>query len=89
MNAYLPENLKKIRMALGFNKIKMGIAMGLNRMTYTNYESGATTPDVYFVLELSKKFGFTVEELCEQPIASEADLAKRILKQTMSREMLP
>lgn len=75
----LRTNMEKIRETMEYTRSAMGEMLGASRMTYTNYETGATIPDVFFVLNLAERFGTTVERLCNEQLQS-AEIIKNLAR---------
>lgn len=57
----LAKMLRVIRLKCGFSQKEVALGLGIQRSTYTYYESGKTKPDLYTVLILSKIFDIPLE----------------------------
>lgn len=65
INNIVGENLKKIREKNGFTQEKLAKAIGLNRSTYSNYESGIRDIPYDVVERISNLLGFEAYLLYE------------------------
>ncbi len=52
---FLPERLKKIREDRGLNKAEAARLLGLSKMGYLRYESGARTPSFQTIVFMAQK----------------------------------
>ncbi|MFQ6830021.1 MAG: helix-turn-helix transcriptional regulator [Acutalibacter sp.] len=58
----LCQNLKKFRKEAHFSQEQIARQLGVNRATYTYYETGKTTPSVEDLYLLSQLYGRAMEE---------------------------
>lgn len=58
----LRQNLKKFRKEAHFSQEQIARQLGVNRATYTYYETGETTPSVEDLYLLSQLYGRAMEE---------------------------
>ncbi len=61
----IPEILKKLRLKCGFTQEKVASSLGIDRSTYSYYESGKIKPDVGTLLRLSKIYGVDYTEILD------------------------
>lgn len=59
----LSERLKHIRRECGLTQMQVAQALGIDRSTYTYYETGKTSPDVNGLKRLARIFGVSVNDL--------------------------
>ena len=59
----LSERLKKIRESIGFTQEQVAQALGIERTTYTYYETGKNKPKVERLRDIAKLFGTDVATL--------------------------
>lgn len=52
----LQKMLKSVRMACGLTQDDIAAALNINRVTYTNYERGNSSPDILTVILLSQLY---------------------------------
>ena len=55
--------MKYLREEKGMKQSEAAEALQINRVTYTNYELGKRTPDVYMLKKIADLFGVTMDEL--------------------------
>ncbi|MDO4730767.1 MAG: helix-turn-helix transcriptional regulator [Clostridia bacterium] len=77
----LSDNLKKFRRKCGFTQLDVAKALGLERSTYSYYESGKTCPDLNTLAKLVRIFNTTYNELLEDD-----EMKRQILKLTDSSD---
>lgn len=53
--------LRQVRLTCGYSQGAVADALGVNRSTYTCYESGKTTPSLYTLKKLAQIFDVPVE----------------------------
>ena len=58
----LQKNLRKFRTAAGFSQEELSQLLGMNRATYTYYETGKTTPSVVDLYRLAQLYRHRLEE---------------------------
>lgn len=78
----LQNMLKAIRSACGLSQANIADALGINRATYTNYESGKSYPDLITVIELAKMFQIPPESFLYPEEYSDLDTARQRVKHT-------
>ena len=59
----LGENLRMYRLMNGFTQNEVADYIGVERSTYTYYETGKTLPNIFTVILLSELYGVTIEDL--------------------------
>jgi transcriptional regulator with XRE-family HTH domain len=60
------KNLKKIRMEKGFKQYEVAKHIGVDRTTYSNYETGKRDPDTDTVIKIATLFEVTTDSLLGQ-----------------------
>lgn len=77
-NLYLSKTLRRLRLKAGLTQQNMADALNINRSTYTYYETGKTTPDIYTIKVLAKVLEVEVEVLIDENTADNLpDIGKR------------
>ncbi len=56
-------NLMRYRYDAGLSQQKVANMLNVERSTYTYYETGKTTPDIFTIIKLSKIFGITLKDI--------------------------
>lgn len=65
----LAEKLRFHRTAKGYSQRALAELLGMERSTYSNYETGKTQPSIQDLLRLARLYGVTMESLaCEDCI---------------------
>ena len=59
----LGDQLRKYRLANGFTQLEIAKTLGIDRSSYSNYESDATNPSIENLCALAKIFGTTPDVL--------------------------
>lgn len=59
----LGNKLKKIRILRDLKQNEVAAALGIDRSTYTYYETGNITPPVFTLLKLARIFGVEISEI--------------------------
>lgn len=59
----LAENLHKNRKRLGLTQVKIADQIGVKSNTYANWEHKVAVPSIKHLVNLSKCFGITLDEL--------------------------
>lgn len=59
----LGKNLRTYRLMNGFTQNEVADYIGVERSTYTYYETGKTLPDIFTVILLSELYGVRIEEM--------------------------
>ena len=57
------KRLKAIRKASSLTQQAVAAALGVDRSTYTYYETGKTSPDVFALTRLAQMFGVSTDQL--------------------------
>lgn len=66
----LNEKIKYLREEKGLTQAEVAIALAINRVTYTNYELGKRTPDVFMLKRIADFFDVTLDDLFKKDILS-------------------
>lgn len=61
----ISQTLKKLRENNGYTQQQVANALGIERSTYTYYETGKTTPDINTIIKLAKIFNISCTEMLE------------------------
>lgn len=72
------ESLRKTREEHNFKQREIAAALGIDRSTYSFYETGKTRPSLESVFALSKIYNITVDKLLGFDNENRADLKKPI-----------
>lgn len=67
----LMDNLRRLREAHGFNQDDVARVLGIDRSSYSYYESGKSEPKITNLIKLSRIFGVTVDALLYSPEQSD------------------
>lgn len=59
------ENLKKLRLSLGFNQEEFGALFGIKKTTYSGYETGASDPKSDFWIAVAERFHVSIDYLMD------------------------
>ena len=62
----LQKNLQKFRTAAGFSQEELSQLLGMNRATYTYYETGKTTPSVVDLYVLARLYNKQMEDFFQK-----------------------
>ncbi len=62
-DAAFAERLKSLRKACNLTQQKMATALGIERSTYTYYETGKTFPDILSLARIAQIFNVTTDTL--------------------------
>lgn len=62
----LQKNLQKFRTAAGFSQEELSQLLGMNRATYTYYETGKTTPSVVDLYVLARLYNKRMEDFFQK-----------------------
>lgn len=57
------EKIMELRKAKGFSQEELGYKLNVTRQTVSKWETGQTTPEMDKLIELSKLFGISIDEL--------------------------
>jgi len=72
-----PKNLRYLRKKSGLKQEDMLGYLRITRSTWSNYEIGFTNPKLNEIVNISKFFGVTLDELVMQDLESEDPLPKK------------
>ncbi|MER2081538.1 MAG: helix-turn-helix transcriptional regulator [Ruminococcus sp.] len=61
--SYFSENLVRLRKATGMTQQQVAEKLGINRTTYTKYETGVTEPSFEMLLRISELLGVGIDTL--------------------------
>ena len=64
----LAETLKTQRKKYGYSQLQISAYLGINRSTYTYYESGHTSPSIYTLYRLALLYGISVADLFPEAV---------------------
>lgn len=73
----LSNNLKEMREDCSFSQQQIAEKLGIDRSTYSYYETGKTTPDILALIKIAEIFGISVFYLL---VKNGRDLYRRELK---------
>lgn len=62
----LQKNLRKFRTAAGFSQEELSQLLGMNRATYTYYETSKTTPSVVDLYVLARLYNKQMEDFFQK-----------------------
>lgn len=85
----LNENLRRARRAQGFTQEQVANALGIDRSSYTYYETGKTEPNLDTLVKLARMFQVGLEDLLvPEETAEAAALRDSQLKESLMMEAL-
>lgn len=64
----LADVLKSQRKKRGYSQLQISQYLGINRSTYTYYESGHTSPSIYTLFRLALLYGIAVSEFFPEAV---------------------
>lgn len=67
-SSYFSENLIKLRKNLGYTQQQVAAKLGIDRTTYTKYETGVSEPSFEMLIRLSQLLGISLDELFGAPV---------------------
>ena len=67
-SSYFSENLIKLRKNLGLTQQQVAAKLGIDRTTYTKYETGVSEPSFEMLIRLSQLLGISLDELFGAPV---------------------
>jgi len=70
------EKLTKLRKQKGLSQEELGYELNVTRQTISKWELGQTTPEMEKLVEMSRVFGVTVDELTSQEETSNNETQK-------------
>lgn len=59
----LQTNLRELRTTKGLTQQQLGEIFHISRTVFSNYETGKIEPSIKMILEISKFFGISVDQL--------------------------
>jgi transcriptional regulator with XRE-family HTH domain len=65
---YIGKNLKYLRRKSGLKQADIRSKLGITRSTWSNYENGNTTPSINDLINFSRFFGISLDELILQDL---------------------
>lgn len=75
MNKIIGNNLKKIRAISSFTQEEVAVALGINRSTYSNYESGEREMPINLLEKAADLFGCELHVFFEENFSEDMILA--------------
>jgi transcriptional regulator with XRE-family HTH domain len=81
------DNIKILRKRKGKSQEEVALALGLNRSTYSGYENNIAQPNLENVLQISKYYGLSIEELITKDFAKFKEVDWRILNERAEQRM--
>ena len=77
MNSKIPQVIKKLRLDCGFTQARVATLLGIDRSTYSYYESGKIKPDIKTILSLSRIYGVDYTEIldCDAEVLYASDVS--------------
>ena len=66
-NKYVGENIARLRVSFRMTQQQLAAALGVSHQAVSKWETGAALPDIESLLNISRLFGVTMEELLRQP----------------------
>lgn len=82
------QNLKYLRKKRGLRQQQMRDVFGITRSSWSNYENGVTTPSLIDLINFSRYFGITLDELILQNLEARDPLPVKILKKPQPRTVV-
>jgi transcriptional regulator with XRE-family HTH domain len=73
------DNLKKYRQDKKIPAAKMAKMLNVSRVTYWNYESGVTEPDISTLIRISKILDVSIDEIVGNPSSDNLSLTNKEL----------
>ena len=65
------ENIRRLRKTRGMTQSQLAVALGISVATLSSYECGKTTPSMDSILQMSRYFKTSVDEILKQPEAKD------------------
>jgi len=81
------ENIKILRKRKGKSQEEVAAALGLNRSTYSGYENNIAQPNLDNILQISKYYGLSIEELITKDFSMFKEVDWRILTDRAEQRM--
>ena len=70
-NKYVGENIARLRVSFRMTQQQLAAALGVSHQAVSKWETGAALPDIESLLNISRLFGVTMEQLLKQPAEPE------------------
>ena len=70
-NKYVGENIARLRVSFRMTQQQLAAALGVSHQAVSKWETGAALPDIESLLNISRLFGATMEQLLKQPAEPE------------------
>ena len=74
----IPDNLKFIRKQKGWTQQEFARQLGVKRSLIGAYEEGRADPRISFLMMVSQKFGYSVDQLVSSPLDENVNPAERV-----------
>lgn len=81
-------NLKYLRKKRDLKQYQMRDVFGITRSSWSNYENGVTTPPLIDLINFSRYFGITLDELVLHDLEARDPLPIKILKKPQPRTVV-
>ena len=66
VNEFLPQNLRRLRLAAGYTQTQMGEMLGIKQTSYSQWETGTTRIPSYALQTLAFLLNCTIDQLLEE-----------------------
>ena len=88
----IKDRLQELRKKKGLTQKKMAEILGINPATFSAYESGKSNPSIYVMMDLSEKFGVSLDWLCGNPektikIETRADMINALFQISLKADV--
>jgi transcriptional regulator with XRE-family HTH domain len=84
---FIGENIKILRKRKGKSQEEVAAALGLNRSTYSGYENNIAQPNLENMLQISKYYGLSIEELITKDFSTFKEVDWRIITERAEQRM--
>ena len=84
---FIGENIKILRKRKGKSQEEVSTALGLNRSTYSGYENNIAQPNLENILQISKYYGLSIEELITKDFTTFKEVDWRIMTDRATHRM--
>jgi transcriptional regulator with XRE-family HTH domain len=84
---FIGENIKILRKRKGKSQEEVATALGLNRSTYSGYENNIAQPNLENILQISKYYGLSIEELITKDFTNFKEVDWRIMTDRATQRM--
>jgi transcriptional regulator with XRE-family HTH domain len=81
-------NLKYLRRKIGLKQHQIRNIFNITRSTWSNYENGVTTPSVIDLINFSRYFGISLDELILHDLESRDPSPLTVVKKSIPRRVL-